>query len=185
MEWIFEPWPWYIAGPLIALMMFILIFSGKDFGMSANLRTMCSMCGAGKNIEFFNFNWKSQRWNLMVVVGAIIGGFIGANVLTEDPSVAINPDTIATLEGLGFNSAGEAYLPTELYSWEALGGIKALVILLIGGILIGFGARYGGGCTSGHAISGLSNLQLPSLIAVIGFFVGGLIMIHLLFPLIF
>ncbi|HEY9185384.1 MAG TPA: YeeE/YedE family protein, partial [Salegentibacter sp.] len=89
MEWIFEPWPWYVAGPLIALMMFILIFTGKDFGMSANLRTMCSMCGAGKNIEFFNFNWKSQRWNLMVVVGAIIGGFIGANVLTEDPSVAI------------------------------------------------------------------------------------------------
>lgn len=185
MEWIFEPWPWYVAGPLIALIMFILLYVGRDFGMSSNLRTMCSMCGAGKNVEFFKFDWKSQRWNLMVVLGAIIGGFIGANVLTEDPAVAINPDTIAILEDLGFDSAGEAYLPTELYSWEALGGIKALVILLIGGILIGFGARYGGGCTSGHAISGLSNLQLPSLIAVIGFFVGGLIMIHLLFPLIF
>lgn len=185
MEWIFEPWPWYVAGPLIALIMFILLYVGKNFGMSSNLRTMCSMCGAGKNIEFFKFDWKSQRWNLMVVVGAIIGGFIGANVLTEDPAVAINPDTIAILEDLGFDSAGEAYLPTELYSWEAIGGIKALIILLIGGILIGFGARYGGGCTSGHAISGLSDLQVPSLIAVIGFFVGGLIMIHLLFPLIF
>lgn len=185
MEWIFEPWPWYVAGPLIALIMFILLFVGKNFGMSSNLRTMCSMCGAGEKVEFFKFDWKSQRWNLMVVIGAIIGGFIGANVLTEDPAVAINPDTIAILENLGFESAGEAYLPTELYSWEAIGGIKALVILLIGGILIGFGARYGGGCTSGHAISGLSDLQLPSLIAVIGFFVGGLIMIHLLFPLIF
>ncbi|HSP11628.1 MAG TPA: YeeE/YedE thiosulfate transporter family protein [Salegentibacter sp.] len=185
MEWIFEPWPWYVAGPLIALIMFILIFVGREFGMSSNLRTMCSMCGAGEKVEFFKFDWKSQRWNLMVVLGAIIGGFIGANLLTEDPAVAINPDTIAILEDLGFDSAGEAYLPTELYSWEAMGGIKALVILLIGGILIGFGARYGGGCTSGHAISGLSNLQLPSLIAVIGFFVGGLIMIHLLFPLIF
>lgn len=185
MEWIFEPWPWYVAGPLIALIMFILLFVGKNFGMSSNLRTMCSMCGAGEKVEFFRFDWKSQRWNLMVVLGAVIGGFIGANVLTEDPAVAINPDTIAILEDLGFDSAGEAYLPTELYSWEAIGGIKALVILLIGGILIGFGARYGGGCTSGHAISGLSDLQLPSLIAVIGFFVGGLIMIHLLFPLIF
>ncbi|MGY5850900.1 YeeE/YedE family protein [Salegentibacter sp. F14] len=185
MEWIFEPWPWYVAGPLIALIMFILLFVGKNFGMSSNLRTMCSMCGAGEKVEFFKFDWKSQRWNLMVVIGAIIGGFIGANFLTEDPAVAINPDTIAILENLGFESAGEAYLPTELYSWEAIGGIKALVILLIGGILIGFGARYGGGCTSGHAISGLSDLQLPSLIAVIGFFVGGLIMIHLLFPLIF
>jgi uncharacterized membrane protein YedE/YeeE len=120
-----------------------------------------------------------------VVTGAIIGGFIGANFLSNDLSVAINPDTITTLEELGFSSAGKAYLPTELYSWEAVGGIKALIILLVGGILIGFGARYAGGCTSGHAISGLSNLQLPSLIAVIGFFIGGLVMVHLLFPLIF
>ena len=155
MEWIFEPWPWYVSGPLIALIMFLLIFIGKQFGMSSNLR------------------------------GAIIGGFIGANLLSNDLSVAINPDTITILEDLGFNSAGEAYLPTEIYSWEAVGGIKALIILLVGGILIGFGARYAGGCTSGHAISGLSNLQLPSLIAVIGFFIGGLVMVHLLFPLIF
>jgi uncharacterized membrane protein YedE/YeeE len=49
-------------------------------------------------------------------------------------------------------------------------------LLLVGGVLIGFGTRYAGGCTSGHAISGLSNLQIPSLKAVIGFFIGGLIM---------
>jgi uncharacterized membrane protein YedE/YeeE len=185
MEWIFEPWPWYVSGPLIALIMFLLIFIGKGFGMSSNLRTMCTICGAASKADFFDFDWKSQRWNLIVVTGAIIGGFIGANFLSNDLSVAINPDTINTLEELGFSSAGEAYLPTELYSWEAVGGIKALIILLVGGILIGFGARYAGGCTSGHAISGLSNLQLPSLIAVIGFFIGGLVMVHLLFPLIF
>ena len=62
---------------------------------------------------------------------------------------------------------------------------KILAILFFGGLLVGFGARYAGGCTSGHAISGLSDLQLPSLIAVVGFFIGGLIMTHLLFPLIF
>lgn len=50
---------------------------------------------------------------------------------------------------------------------------------------MGFGARWAGGCTSGHAISGLSNLQLPSLVAVLGFFAGGLLMTHLLFPLLF
>lgn len=185
MEWIFEPWPWYVSGPLIAFTMFLLIFIGKQFGMSSNLRTMCTMCGADSKVDFFDFDWKSQRWNLIVVAGAIIGGFIGANLLSNDLSVAINPDTVSILEDLGFNSAGEAYLPTEIYSWEAVGGIKALIILLVGGILIGFGARYAGGCTSGHAISGLSNLQLPSLIAVIGFFIGGLVMVHLLFPLIF
>jgi uncharacterized membrane protein YedE/YeeE len=165
--------------------MFLLIFIGKGFGMSSNLRTMCTLCGAGSKADFFDFDWKSQRWNLIVVAGAIIGGFIGANLLTYDLSVAINPKTIISLEKLGFMSAGEAYLPAELFSWKAVGDIKALIILLVGGVLIGFGARYAGGCTSGHAISGLSNLQLPSLIAVIGFFIGGLIMVHLLFPIIF
>jgi uncharacterized membrane protein YedE/YeeE len=46
---------------------------------------------------------------------------------------------------------------------------KGVLLLLVGGVLIGFGTRYAGGCTSGHAISGLSNLQIPSLKAVIGF----------------
>lgn len=185
MEWIFEPWPWYVAGPLIALIMFLLIFVGKQFGMSSNLRTFCTMCGADKQADFFNFDWKAQRWNLVVVVGAMIGGFIGAHYLTNDTAVAINPETITTLQDLGFSSAGNAYLPDELFSIDALLNLKSLAILLIGGLLIGFGARYAGGCTSGHAISGLSNLQLPSLIAVIGFFIGGLFMVHFLFPLIF
>lgn len=185
MEWILEPWPWYISGPLIAGIMFLLIFGGKSFGMSSNLRTMCTIGGAGKFADFFDFDWKSQRWNLVVVAGAIAGGFIGANFLSADSAVNINPDTVTTLENLGFESAGEAYLPTELFANGALTDPKSLAILLIGGILIGFGARYAGGCTSGHAISGLSNLQLPSLIAVMGFFIGGLIMVHLLFPLIF
>ena len=185
MEWIFEPWPWYVAGPLIAGIMFLLLFTGKNFGMSSNLRTMCTIGGADKVADFFDFNWKSQKWNLVVVLGAIAGGFIGAHLLSNDTAVNINPDTIAILQDYGFESAGEAYLPAELFNMEALADPKALAILLIGGILIGFGARYAGGCTSGHAISGLSNLQLPSLIAVIGFFIGGLVMVHLLYPLIF
>lgn len=185
MEWILEPWPWYVGGPLIAAIMFLLLFGGKNFGMSSNLRTMCTIGGAGKKADFFNFDWKTQRWNLVVVAGTIIGGFIGAHFLSHDLAVDINPETVSTLENMGFESAGEAYLPAELFSNGAFTDPKALAILLIGGILIGFGARYAGGCTSGHAISGLSNLQLPSLIAVVGFFLGGLIMVHLMFPLIF
>jgi uncharacterized membrane protein YedE/YeeE len=75
-----------------------------------------------------------------------------------------------------------SYLPEELFSIQALMQPKVLLILSIGGFLVGFGARYAGGCTSGHAISGLSNLQLVSLYAVIGFFIGGLFMNHLLLP---
>ncbi|MCF4101856.1 YeeE/YedE family protein [Gillisia sp. M10.2A] len=185
MEWIYEPWPWYVSGPLIAGIMFLLIFVGRQFGMSSNLRTMCTIAGADKKADFFAFDWKAQRWNLVVVVGAALGGFLGSHYLTNTTAVAINPDTIATLNNLGFQSAGETYLPEELFGMEALTNIKSLVLLLLGGLLIGFGARYAGGCTSGHAISGLSNLQLPSLIAVIGFFIGGLFMIHILFPFIF
>lgn len=185
MEWILDPWPWYVAGPLIALVMFLLIFMGKKFGMSSNLETMCSMCGAGKKTDYFNIDWRASSWNLVVILGAAIGGFIASHLLSIDGSVDIAAETVAKLEALGFSSAGEAYLPNKLFSLEALSDPKSLIILLVGGLLIGFGARYAAGCTSGHAISGLSNLQLPSLIAVIGFFIGGLIMVHLLFPLIF
>ena len=185
MNWIYEPWPWYVSGPMIAFIMFLLLMVGKNFGMSANLRTMCAICGAGNKADFFKFDWKSQKWNLVVVIGAVIGGFIGSHYLTSDMAVGINPDTIVDLNTLGFNSAGRSYLPTELFDTSALLSLKNILILSIGGLLVGFGARYAGGCTSGHAISGLSDLQLPSLISVIGFFIGGLTMIHFLFPLIF
>ncbi|WP_047244955.1 YeeE/YedE family protein [Maribacter thermophilus] len=185
MNWIYEPWPWYVSGPMIALIMFLLLMVGKNFGMSSNLRTLCTICGAGNKVNFFRFDWKSQKWNLIVVLGAIIGGFIASTLLTNDASVDINPNTIADLQELGFESAGKAYLPTELFALDAMTNIKSLSVLIIGGLLVGFGTRYAGGCTSGHAISGLSNLQLPSLIAVIGFFIGGLVMIHIIFPLIF
>lgn len=185
MEVLMQPWPWYVSGPLIALIMFLLLFTGKNFGMSSNLRTMCTICGADKTTDFFRFDWKSQRWNLIVVLGAVIGGFIGSQFLSADTAVAINPETVKDLQALGFQSAGKAYLPAELYDLSDLTNFKSIAILAIGGFLVGFGARYAGGCTSGHAISGLSNLQRPSLLAVIGFFIGGLAMIYFLFPLIF
>ena len=180
-----EPWPWYVSGAAIALTMLLLLLVGKNFGMSSNLRTLCTICGAGKSADFFQFDWSAQKWNLIVVLGTIIGGFIASHFLTADPAVHINPDTVKELQGLGFESAGAAYLPEELYGMQALTDLKSVGLLALGGFLVGFGARYAGGCTSGHAISGLSNLQWPSLVAVIGFFAGGMIMIYLLFPLIF
>lgn len=184
MEILLQPWPWYVSGALIALTMFVLLFVGKQFGMSSNLRTACSIGGAGKYAEFFRFDWKSQRWNLLVVAGAMIGGLIASTYLS-DGKVAINTEVAEKLKTYGIQGAGEEYLPSELFSAEQLTSPKVLAILIVGGFLVGFGARYAGGCTSGHAISGLSNLQLPSLIAVIGFFIGGLVMINFIFPLLF
>lgn len=182
MELIYGPWPWYIGGIMIAIVMFLLLMMGKTFGVSSNLRTLCTICGAGNKSDFFKFDWKTQKWNLLVITGAAIGGFIATNFLSTDMSIALNPATVENLDSLGFENAGASYLPAELFQFTS---IKSIVLLALGGLLVGFGTRYAGGCTSGHAISGLSNLQLPSLIAVIGFFIGGLTMIHLLFPLIF
>ncbi len=185
MDFILQPWPWYVSGPLISVVMFLLIYFGKTFGMSSNLRTLCSIGGAGKYVDFFNFDWKAYRWNLTVVLGAIIGGFITVTFLSDGSVLTISHETISDLEKLGFTNVGETLLPNEIYGWDNVMTLKGISILVIAGFLVGFGTRYAGGCTSGHAITGLSNLQLPSLIAVVGFFIGGLIMTHLLLPLIF
>ncbi|RZA01084.1 MAG: YeeE/YedE family protein [Sphingobacteriaceae bacterium] len=184
LEFIKQPWPWYTSGAVIALIMVTLLYFGKSFGFSSNLRTICSMAGAGKTVKFFDFDWKAQRWNLLFLVGAVIGGYLSSTVLGSDQPLKLSEATISDLAKLGISFDG-GLNPAQLFNLEALASVKVILLLFIGGGLVGFGSRYAGGCTSGHAISGLSNLQLPSLIAVTGFFIGGLIMTHLLFPLIF
>jgi uncharacterized membrane protein YedE/YeeE len=181
----FQTWPWYISGFLIGMIMLTLIYFGKQFGMSSNLETLCSMSGLGKKVAYFNFDWKTNKWNLMVVLGAMLGGFVAVNYMSESTNVSINPKTIEQLATIGFDAPNGKLAPDTLFGNQIFESPKGILILLLGGILIGFGTRYAGGCTSGHAISGLSNLQLPSLKAVIGFFIGGLIMAHFILPLIF
>ena len=183
-EIITQTWSWWFSGTMIATIMFFLIFFGQSFGFSSNLRTICAAVGLGKKVSLFNFNWKTQIWNLVFLVGAIIGGFIAKQFLSSGLPVQISSATITDLAKLGF-AAPASLQPSELFSVQALFSIKGFLLLAVGGLFVGFGSRYAGGCTSGHAISGLSDLQLPSLIAVVGFFIGGLIMTFLIFPLIF
>jgi uncharacterized protein len=185
MDSVFHTWHWSISGFLIGMIMLSLIYFGKNFGMSSNLHTLCSMTGIGKKVSFFDIDWKSKRWNLVVVLGAMLGGFVAVHFMGDPSNVAINPKTIAQLASLGIDAPNGKLVPDFLFGNQIFESPKKISILIIGGILIGFGTRYAGGCTSGHAISGLSNLQLPSLKAVIGFFIGGLIMAHFVLPLIF
>ena len=185
MNFISQTWPWYFSGFLIGAIMLCLLYFGKAFGMSSNLRSLCSMAGAGKYVSFFDFDWKAQRWNLVVILGAMLGGFVAVHFMSDISNVAINPKTIEQLALLGIDAPDGKLVPTALFGNDVFQSPKIIFILLFGGLLVGFGSRYAGGCTSGHAISGLSNLQLPSLIAVIGFFVGGLIMAHFIFPYLF
>ena len=182
-EFLTQPWPWYFGGAMISIVLLLLVWSGKTFGMSSNLRTLCSMMGAGKKVSFFDFDWKAQQWNLIVSLGVILGGFIASNFIASTNAVAISQNTVDQLAAMGIDDAGKSFLPQLLFSNGTFTNPYILLLLVIGGFLVGFGARYAGGCTSGHAISGLSNMQLPSLIAVIGFFIGGVLVNHFILPL--
>ena len=183
-ELISQPWAWYISGPLLALVMFLLLWFGGEFGASSTMRTICAIGGAGKKISFFNFDWKGQTWNIIFVLGAVIGGYIAATFLPSALPPQISAATINDLKMVGISYDGQM-APTNIFAWQSLFTLKGFIVIVGGGFLVGFGARWAGGCTSGHAISGLSNFQIPSLIAVIGFFIGGLMMTHLIFPFIF
>ncbi len=184
LDFLYQPWPWYVAGPIIGLTVpLLLLAGGKMFGVSANLRHACAACNFG-HVEFFNYDWKSAgKWNLTFLVGSVLGGFLGGYVFANPEPIQLAASTITDLQSLGIQDFN-GLVPDDLFEWSVLGSGTGLIVLVLGGFLVGFGARYAGGCTSGHAISGLSDLQLASLIAVIGFFIGGLLMTYLLYPII-
>jgi uncharacterized membrane protein YedE/YeeE len=181
LELLQKPWPWYISGPLIGLMVPLLLLLGnKPFGLSSSLKHICAMCSPIK-VDFFDYDWKKEIWNLVLVTGIIIGGWLAANYL--NPTINISKATQLDMKALGIYNTTEIS-PAYLFSWSSLGSFEGFVLIITGGFLVGFGTRYADGCTSGHAIMGLSIMSWPSLIAVIGFFVGGLITTHLILPFI-
>ncbi|MBL7806052.1 MAG: YeeE/YedE family protein [Saprospiraceae bacterium] len=183
LELLRQPWPWYVAGPLIGLTVPLLLWIGnKSFGISSTLRDLCAAC-VPAGIPFFQYNWKDRTWNLVYVAGIMLGALLSVTVLGNPEPVAIAPDTVADLQALGltdFSGLG----PSEIFSWDVLLSWRGLIFTVVGGFLVGFGTRYAGGCTSGHSIFGLSTLQWPSLVATICFMAGGFITTHLLLPLI-
>ena len=181
MHALFQPWPWYVVGPLIAVVLITLLYCGKRFGLSRNFQLLCSVAGLSSISDYFNIDWATQRWNLVFLAGTMLGAFVGHHYLSDDPFVMVAESTENYLNELGIASAGTAFQPDELFAWHSFSS-QGWVLLVVGGFLVGFGTRYANGCTSGHAISGLSNLQLPSLIAVIGFFAGGLLMTWFILP---
>jgi len=181
MEFLRQPWPWYVAGVIIGLTVpLLLILGNKHFGISANLRHLCAACFPG-NVPFFKYDWKKEIWNLFFAAGILIGGFIAAHYLSNPGAIEVSPKLLAELKTYNITDTS-SLLPAELFSWQGLLSLRGFIVLVVGGFLIGFGTRYAGGCTSGHAIMGLSTLQLPSLIATICFMIGGFIMANLILP---
>ena len=183
LETISHPWPWYVAGPLIGLIVpLLLIIGNKTFGISSSLRHVCAIV-LPANIPFFKYNWKKETWNLIFVCGIFIGGAISMSLLSDHQPVVVDAKLATELSGYGITNY-DSLVPTDIINWSALLTLKGIILIVMGGFLIGFGTRYAGGCTSGHAISGLSSLQWPSLIATCCFMLGGFITANILLPLI-
>lgn len=181
LELLKQPWPWYIAGALIGLTVPVLLLIGnKSFGISSSLRHVCAAC-IPANIKFFKYDWKKESWNLFFVGGIAIGGFIATYLLSNPNSIIVAESTKQALSANNVKDF-EHLIPTDIFSWSSLLTLRGFIFIVIGGFLVGFGTRYAGGCTSGHSIMGISNLQLPSLIATICFMVGGYIMTWLILP---
>jgi uncharacterized membrane protein YedE/YeeE len=180
-EIIRQPWPWYVAGAVIGLTVpALLLLGNKHLGISSSLRHVCAACIPG-NISFFKYDWKKEIWNLFFVGGVLIGGVIATQFLSNPESIVISEKTMSDLQALNI-TVDNNLMPASIFSFENLFTLRGLMFFVFGGFLVGFGTRYAGGCTSGHTIMGLSNLQWPSLIATCCFMAGGFLMVHVLFP---
>lgn len=183
LEFIKQPWPWYVAGPLIGLTVPVLLLIGnKSFGISSSLRHICAACFPA-NISFFKYDWKKEVWNLVFVFGIFLGGVIAAQFLANPDPIHINAALAGELNNYGIANH-DNLVPIDIMNWASLLTLRGFLLMVVGGFLVGFGTRYAGGCTSGHAIMGLSNLQWPSLVATICFMIGGFVMANLLLPII-
>lgn len=180
MEILASPWPWYVAGPILGLTIpLMMILTGRQPGIAMVFKATCSIA-TGKSIPFFNYDWRADVWRFLFVGGIAIGGFIGGVLLKNPEPVAITSQTVNELQSAGI-VYGNSYLPPNLFSLDALSNWSVIAVLFAGGFLVGFGSRYADGCTSGHAVMGISALQWPSLVASASFFAGGLLMTHVLF----
>ena len=181
MEWIKNPWPWYVGGPLIGLTVpLLLIFGNKRLGVSSSLRHICALCLPG-NIQFFKYDWRRELWNLFFVLGITAGAFIAYSVLSDHQPIKVDPKLVTQLREYHITNY-DKLAPPDLFNWSELLTMKGFILMIVGGFLVGFGTRYAGGCTSGHSIMGLSNLQWPSLVATICFMTGGIIMANFILP---
>lgn len=180
-EWLRQPWPWYVAGPLLGLTVpFLLVLGNKSFGISSSLRHICAACIPAK-IPFFEYNWRKESWNLFFVLGIFFGGMIGFFLLGNPHQINVAPQLVEDLKQYNISNY-EGIVPKDIFSWQSLFTIRGIILIIFGGFLVGFGTRYAGGCTSGHSIMGLSNLQWPSLVATICFMIGGFFTSNIILP---
>jgi uncharacterized membrane protein YedE/YeeE len=183
-NYISQPWPWWVAGPLIGLVIILLQWiDNKPLAASSSYRHVCSAAFPNGIPFLTNYNWKAESWNLFFVAGIAIGGFLTAIILSHPSNIAISNETSQQLQSMGLKDVN-GFAPSQLFSFAALQTFPGITIMVFGGFLIGFGSRYAGGCVSGHCMTGISDLQWTSLLATACIFVGGIFTSYYLLPLI-
>jgi hypothetical protein len=161
LEAIRGPWPWWVGGAAIGLVVpLLLLLANRHFGVSSTLRHLCAACAPAKP-AYLRYDWRKESWSLCFAAGLVAGGWIAQHGLTREV---------------------REVMPLDSFSFEALGTPRGFLSMVVGGFLVGFGSRWANGCTSGHAIMGLSLRRPASLVAVIGFFAGGLFVTWLVLP---
>jgi len=181
MDFLYKPWPWYVAGPIIGLSVpALLLLGNKNLGVSSTLRQICAACVPAR-IPLLQYDWKKDQWNLFFVAGILIGGYLGGWLFANPVPTQLSPATIDLLHQQGLSELN-GLMPAELFNWNTLLSLKGFLLMIVGGFMVGFGTRYARGCTSGHGIMGLSALQWPSLLATMSFFAGGILFSHFVLP---
>ena len=152
------PWPWWIAGPAIGLIVTLLAWLlGKPLGVSTGYGVACAL---GSRLSFFRAREYSERWRLALIVGLPLGGLLAAWLggrLT--PTLAFGQ-----LDALTRGSV-----------------VAKAALLFVGGGLVGTGARWAGGCPSGHTIVGVAQGAGSSLVATLGFMLAGFMVFNALY----
>jgi len=166
-----EPaWSPYLVGALIGLLVLAtLVIAHKKIGASSAYSDLAGLVGrvvAPKHVRSLPY-WREHTpqfgWTLMVVVGAILGSFLAA--------------------WTGGELTGEFLQPMWLARFGEDSSVARTFVALVGGACMAYGARMAGGCTSGHGISGTLQLAVSSWIALICFFVGGVVTALLIYRL--
>jgi uncharacterized membrane protein YedE/YeeE len=183
-ELLFSPWPWYVAGPMIGLVVpMLLLIGNRPFGISSSFRHVCAAF-MPSGLQYFQYEWRREIWSLVFVVGIAIGGGVATAWLSHPGDVTVMAPALAReLARYGIDPQ-QRLLPRELFSWTHLTSVRTLLVTVVGGLLVGFGSRYAGGCTGGHAITGIATFQRASIIATLAFMAGGFLMANLVLPVI-
>jgi len=171
MNWLTEThWSPYIVGIGIGILSWLtFLISKKPIGCStafARTSGMIEKLFRGKKVEqklYYKEVEPVVDWEWMLVLGVVIGALISA-LLSGDFRWQWVPSRWAA-------TFGTAVFPR-------------VIVAITGGICLGFGARWAGGCTSGHGISGTLQLAVSSWVAAISFFIGGIITALLLYNVI-